>query len=78
MKKVSDFDLSKVFVEDVTERIGIHVLASTVRGATKEDIKRSLRLHKKGVCDHKVVEDSYGWMYDFRSCAICGKGLGTV
>jgi hypothetical protein len=78
MKKAKEFDLEKVFVEEVTERIGKHVLASKVRDATIDDIKKELKNHKNGKCSHSVVEDEKGWLYDFRSCAICGAGLGTV
>jgi len=78
MRSVSDFDLKKVFVEEVTERIGQCVLASKIRDATIEDIEKELENHKNGKCGHSIVEDAYGWLYDFRGCAICGQGLGTV
>lgn len=68
----------ELFVETVTERIGPHVIASTIRAATPEDIARAKQLHAKGRCDHSVVKDTDGWLYDIRSCAICGQGLGTV
>ena len=66
------------FFEEVTDRIGEVVLASKVRDATEEDIKKEMENHKNGNCQHTIVKDELGWMYDFRSCAICGKGLGTV
>lgn len=67
-----------LYVERVLERIGPHVLRSEVRPATDEDIERARKLHADGNCDHSVIEDEYGWMYDFRGCAICGVGLGVV
>lgn len=68
----------KLFYEEVTEKIGDVILASKLREATNEDIVNSLHLHRKGKCPHTVVKDEKDWMYDVRSCAICGKGLGTV
>ncbi len=29
-------------------------------------------------CDHRLVKDRPGFLYDFRSCAICGEDLGLV
>ena len=66
------------FVETVTERIGRHIVMSTIRPATKADIEKARKLHVKGKCPHNVVVDEVGYMYDFRGCFICGKGLGTV
>lgn len=66
------------FVEIVIERIENYVLASKIRDATKKDIIRAEKLHKKGKCPHNVVVDTLGYMYDFRDCYTCGKGLGTV
>lgn len=31
-----------------------------------------------GKCDHSFIVDTCNWLYDFRTCAVCGKGLGTV
>ena len=70
--------ITEPFVEIVTERIGNHVLASNIRDATEEDILRDKQLHEQGKCPHNVVVDTLSWMYDFRSCYTCGKGLGTV
>ena len=66
------------FVEIVTERIGDCVLASRIRDVTDKDIRRAERLHKQGKCPHNVVVDEVSWMYDFRECFTCGKGLGVV
>lgn len=69
---------TKPFVEIVSERIGRHVLASTIREVTDEDIKLAEELHKQGKCPHNVVVDDQLYMYDFRECFTCGQGLGTV
>lgn len=69
---------SEPFFEEVTERIGNCVLASKIRDATKEEIARAAEQHAAGKCPHNIVVDEYAYMYDFRSCFTCGKGLGTV
>ena len=68
----------KFYVETVTERVGQHVLASTIRPATQEDIDACRKLHEAGACPHNIVQDEAGWLYDYRSCGVCGAGLGTV
>lgn len=65
-------------VETVTERIGPHVIASTIRPATGDDLREARALADRGACDHRVIVDDPGWLYDFRSCWACGQGLGTV
>lgn len=71
--------MSKLFVETVTERIGPHVLASTVRPATAQDVSEArARVDRGEPCDHRIVQDEPGWLYDVRSCHTCGAGLGTV
>ncbi len=72
------YPLEELSVETVTERIGVHILASTVRAATQEDVDIATRLHQQGKCPHNVVKDHAYWLYDTRECAICGQGLGTV
>ena len=66
------------FVETVTKHVCGRVLESTIRPATKNDIELAQELHVKGNCPHNVVMDEAGWMFDFRSCHTCGKGLGVV
>lgn len=70
-------DLKDLFVETVTERIGRHVLASTIRPATQEDVDKARAAHAEGKCTH-ICKDDHGWLYDTRCCIICGAGLGTV
>lgn len=66
------------FVEEVTERIGKHILSGRIRAATSDDISKCQKLHQLGKCDHSIVYDIPGWLYDFRSCYVCGQGLGTI
>ena len=75
MKKKEEGEL---FFEEVTERIGNHVLASKLHNPSFKEIREAKRLHLKGECPHTIVRDTQAYMYDFRTCAICGKGLGTV
>jgi hypothetical protein len=75
---VSAQEMSGLFVETVTERMGIHVLASTVRPATARDVEEAKALHEAGACHHSVVRDMACWPYDVRTCATCGQGLGLV
>lgn len=71
-------DEAILYYEEVTERIGETVLASNVREATEEEVAEARKLHEEGKCPHTIVKDEYGWLYATRSCAICGRGLGTV
>jgi hypothetical protein len=66
------------FFEEVTERFCGQVVASTIRSATAQDIAEARLLHDQGKCPHNIVIDEKGWLYDARSCFICGKGLGAV
>ena len=55
------------------------VESSDIRGATKEEYDFALEQYKKNKkCSHNIVHDEAGFMYDFRTCAICGKGLGLI
>lgn len=62
-------------VEEVLERINEHIIQSRCRPATEAEIAEA---RNKPVCDHTIVVDEPGWMYDYRSCYICGHGLGAV
>ncbi len=66
------------FIETVIEQIGDTVIQSTVKPATRKDIKLAKNLYKKGKCPHNIIVDEKGYMYDFRSCFTCGKGLGVI
>lgn len=53
--------------------------SSSVRLATEKEIENALvEFLSNGVCDHSLIFDDRGWMYDFRYCAICKAGLGVV
>jgi hypothetical protein len=55
------------------------VISSKIRDATDEEIDEARKLYnEQKICDHSLVVDTSAYMYDFRTCAICGKGLGTV
>lgn len=65
--------------EVVTDRIGRHVLASHLLEVSEEEIDAAkINYQETGNCDHSIVFDEPCWMYDIRSCYICGEGLGTV
>lgn len=70
--------IAHVSVESVTEKIAGHILASTLHKATQEDIDASVKKYLAGQCDHSCVIDDPSWLYDVRSCFVCGAGLGTV
>ena len=67
-----------MYIEIVRERVGDYILASDIREATAEEIAEAKRKHENGKCDHSIVIDTPGWMYDIRHCAICGTGLGAI
>lgn len=67
-----------VFFEEVTERLCGHVLTSSVRPATDQEIAEAARLHSEGRCPHTIVADEKGWLYDIRTCVTCGAGLGAI
>lgn len=73
----------KVFVEYDREYASSEkpwsVISSKIRKATKKEIEDALKIYNEtGKCDHSLVYDTGGWMYDFRNCYICGISLGTV
>ena len=60
-------------LEIITERQGIFVTMSDLREPTKQEV-RELKTRK---CDHnkqptQLVSDEYGFMFDIRSCVLCG------
>jgi hypothetical protein len=71
-------NMENLFVETPTEVFCGHILSSTIRPATEADVKQAMDLHKTGNCTHTVVMDERGWLYDYRVCATCGKGLGLL
>ena len=71
-------DPSAVFVEEVTTKIGDHILTSTVRKATQKDVDEAMAKKNKGRCPHNIIKDQKTYLYDIRECALCGKGLGLI
>jgi hypothetical protein len=69
---------TKLFYEEVTERVAGVITASNIRPATRQEVKAARLLHRQGRCPHTIVRDTPGWPYDIRDCAICGEGLGLV
>ena len=55
-----------------------HVLMSSNRDLTLKDVRNSMKLHNEGKCDCLCFQDEAGWLYDFRHCVVCGKGLGLI
>lgn len=70
--------MKKVYFEKVTNQIGEHVLSSSVTEATPSQIQKAVTLHAQGKCPHNIIVDEPGYVYDFRKCAVCGKGLGAI
>ncbi len=68
----------KYYFEEVTERIGDTVIASTVREATEKEIETAILLYEIGVCQHKIIYDVKDWPYDMRYCGICEAFIGLI
>ena len=69
----------KLYFEEIIE--GSHeymVVSSKVTPATKAQIKKAQEEFKAGKCKHQIIYDEAGWLYDVRSCGICGVGLGLI
>jgi hypothetical protein len=71
-------DKKILYFEEVKLREGRTILISKVRPATKKEIAKERKNFAQGKCQHTIVEDVPGWLYDFRSCSICGKELGLI
>lgn len=54
------------------------VLASNIRKPTIEEVSAEIDNHAFNTCNGTIIVDEHGYLYDLRSCAICGKGLGTI
>jgi hypothetical protein len=66
------------YIEIVKEKFCGHIIQSEVRKATKEEIAEAELNYLAGNCKHSLVQDSASFLFDFRSCALCGSGLGVV
>lgn len=71
--------MSKPHIEYEREYFCGRIIKSSIRPATELEIQQAKeRYIATQQCDCSIVVDEYCWMYDFRHCYICGKGLGTV
>jgi hypothetical protein len=69
----------QVFRETVKSRIGPHIVESDVEPVGENVVKAARQRYKEtGRCDHSLIVDESGFLYDIRSCAVCGVGLGAV
>lgn len=66
-----------VFREVVTEVFCGHITASRIEEPTEEELNAVFN-NKPKPCTHEFVYDERGYLYDTRSCAVCGAGRGTV
>jgi hypothetical protein len=73
-----EFETQGVFIEIVEERMGGIITKSINRQATKEEIIQAFIDYSRGKCKHSLIHDEKGWMYDIRSCLLCGEGLGVI
>lgn len=47
--------------------------------ATQDEIDNAKELFKQNKkCEHHLVYDKEGFMYDFRFCGICGEEIGLI
>ena len=75
---MSDQD-QRLFVEFDRQYFGEQVMQSNVRPATETEVETAkTHFTATGKCDHSVIVDTPGYMYDVRSCFICNKGLGLI
>jgi hypothetical protein len=65
-----------VEVPNLTEK-GTYI-GTGFRPAIKEELFKCLELFQAGKCNHSIFQDEPGYMYDHRSCAICGEGIGEI
>lgn len=65
--------------EIVHERFLGRVLISDLEDPGEGELEQAQEIfHATGSCSHEFVQDEKGWLYDYRRCAVCGEGLGTV
>ncbi len=67
-----------LYYEEIQEKFLDHVIRSAVRVATMEEIVAAETAAASGHCPCNIVLDEPGWLYDYRSCATCGRGLGAI
>lgn len=54
------------------------IVGSTVQLATEEEIEYARLQYSLGKCPHDIVYDEPGWLYDSRTCGVCGISLGFI
>ena len=55
------------------------VISSKIRELQPGELETATKLYEETkICDHSIVYDTPTWMFDFRTCGVCGRGLGTV
>lgn len=65
--------------EIVIERVTGRITQSVLEGVSQEELDQARKDYQVSKqCDHSLVVDERGWMYDFRKCAVCGEGLGAI
>jgi hypothetical protein len=65
--------------EVVTERFAGQIIASTLEDVHDAEIEQERqRVTNGGSCTHSIVKDEPGYLYDIRTCVICGQGLGAI
>jgi hypothetical protein len=70
---------SGIYREIVHEKIGDIVTVSDLKPVSNEEIEEAKKQYKKTKkCDHTIIFDVYGFMYDNRYCYICGESQGLV
>lgn len=67
-----------MWVEIPTIKMGEHIIASTARQATENEISDCRELHSAGKCPHSVFIDKPAYMYDLRHCAICDRFIAFI
>jgi hypothetical protein len=65
--------------EIIKETFNGVITCSVLEPVTPEELEYArINFLKTGECDHALIQDEAGWLYDIRSCVICGTGRGTV
>ncbi len=82
--------MAKLLLEEVVDEDGIGFKPTRMRREEKElrdaiaKVRKTLqraeaRLAKlEAKCKHRVRFDTADWPYDYRTCHICGEGMGLI
>lgn len=66
------------YVEIPKERFGDRIISSSLRPAKLRDVLEAHQEFLDGNCQHLIVYDTHGFMYNERRCWICGTGCGLI